>query len=81
MSTTKTVALAVTALAVTVAAGVTVYAQGPGFGGDKIKFPTDLGTLYTTVDRADNKQSASTTPTRQPWRRQRKASRCRLAPS
>ena len=38
------------------ALSVTAYAQVAGFGGDKIKLPAELGTLYTTVDRADNKQ-------------------------
>ena len=40
----------------TTAASLSAFAQLAGFGGDKIKFPADLGTLYTTVDRADNKQ-------------------------
>jgi len=56
MPTTGTAALAAAALATTVAASVTAYSQAEGFGGDKIKLPTDFGTLYTTVDRADNKQ-------------------------
>ena len=38
------------------AVSISAWAQVAGFGGDKIKFPSDLGTLYTTVDRADNKQ-------------------------
>ena len=58
MFTTKTLSLAA---AVTIATGVLSYsvvAQVAGFGGDKIKFPEDYakGVLYTTVDRADNKQ-------------------------
>lgn len=42
--------------ALTAAVGATAYAQMSGFGGDKIKLPADIGALYTTVDRADNKQ-------------------------
>ncbi len=38
------------------AVALTVYAQGATFGGDKIKFPSDLGMLYAKIDRADNKQ-------------------------
>jgi hypothetical protein len=56
MAITKTAALAFVALAAAGALGVTAFAQTTGFGGDKIKFPTDLGTLYVTIDRADNKQ-------------------------
>ena len=48
--------LLIAALGTTAAASITAYAQVAGLGGDKIKFPADLGTLYTTVDRADNKQ-------------------------
>ena len=54
MSKRKMLVLAV--IATTAAASLSATAQLAGFGGDKIKFPSDLGTLYTTVDRADNKQ-------------------------
>ena len=41
----------------TAVASLSAYAQlAPGLGGDKIKLPTELGTLYKTIDRADNKQ-------------------------
>ena len=48
--------LLLAAIGSTAALSVTGYAQVASFGGDKIKFPAELGTLYTTVDRADNKQ-------------------------
>ena len=43
-------------IAATAATSISAYAQLAGFGGGKIKFPSDLGKLYTTIDRADNKQ-------------------------
>lgn len=46
-------AVAVATLSLT---DMSAMAQLAGFGGDKIKLPAELGTLYTTVDRADNKQ-------------------------
>lgn len=50
--------LAATAVVATAALGLTAIAQVATFGGDKIKFPEGYGkhVLYTTVDRADNKQ-------------------------
>lgn len=42
--------------ALTVAVGATVYAQTAGLGGERIKFPANAGTMYTTVDRPDVKQ-------------------------
>ena len=56
MHLSKPAVLASAALTLMAAASVTVYAQLASFGGDKIKVPGDLGTLYTVVDRADNKQ-------------------------
>jgi Cytochrome P460 len=57
MTAIKTKALA-GASALLAATTLAVWAQTAGFGGDKIKFPADYdkGALYTTVDRADNKQ-------------------------
>lgn len=57
MGTTKSAVLA-TAGVVLTATTLAVWAQTAGFGGDRIKFPADhdKGVLYTTIDRADNKQ-------------------------
>lgn len=48
--------LLVVGLATTLAASIAAYAQFAGFGGDRIKLADNFGTLYTTIDRADNKQ-------------------------
>jgi Cytochrome P460 len=58
MPRTKTTALVAASVAMTVAASFAVLAQTVSYGGDKINFPAayDKGVLYTTVDRADNKQ-------------------------
>ncbi len=57
MTAIKTKVLA-GASALLAATTLAVLAQSAGFGGDRIKFPADYdkGVLYTTVDRADNKQ-------------------------
>ena len=59
------------------AAALTGFAAQTRAGGDKVAFPAnyDKGVLYTTVDRADNKQYRQ-----RPSRRQRRARRCRTAP-
>ena len=58
MSRRHSTAIAVAAAGATIALTISVAAQVAGYGGDKIKFPEDYtkGVLYTTVDRADNKQ-------------------------
>ena len=57
MSALKTTGLSVAALATVAALAVSAYAQFAS-GGSKIGFPENhaKGVLYTTVDRADNKQ-------------------------
>jgi Cytochrome P460 len=44
------------AIGLVAVASTAAYAQTTSFGGDKIQPPADLGTMYLTVDRADNKQ-------------------------
>lgn len=57
MPTMKTAAIAAASIVTTLGLAWSVHAQF-AFGGDKIKFPEgyEKGVLYTTVDRADNKQ-------------------------
>ena len=57
MPALRTTSLAAAVLTTTAALTYTAYAQ-LAFGGSKIKFPENYakGVLYTTVDRADNKQ-------------------------
>jgi hypothetical protein len=45
-----------TAVAVALAGALAASSSTAQQGGDKVAFPTDLGTLYGTVDRPDNKQ-------------------------
>ena len=56
MTSNKMRALIAATIATTAILSMSAYAQLAGFGGDKIKPPSDLGKLYTTIDRADNKQ-------------------------
>jgi hypothetical protein len=52
MTTCKTAALAAALSVVAISCAVVQVRAG----GDKVAFPEAVGTLYTTVDRADNKQ-------------------------
>ena len=78
--TLRTSIAAATACAALATAFAAVSARA---GGDLVTFPENYaaGVLYTTVDRADNKQYRElyATPRRRS-RPRRKASRCRAAP-
>ena len=52
MTTCKTAALAAALSVVAISCAVVEVRAG----GEKVMLPEALGTLYTTVDRADNKQ-------------------------
>jgi hypothetical protein len=56
MFRTKSRLAAILATTLVIASGVSASAQTASFGGEKIKLSADLGTMYMTVDRADNKQ-------------------------
>ena len=70
------------ALTITVTgAAVAVIGLAAQAGGDKVAFPADhaKGVLYTTVDRADNKQVREFFAPPPRSTRSRRASRCRAA--
>ena len=64
-----------------VGAGVVALASQVRAGGDLVKFPDgfDKGVLFTTVDRADNKQYREVYTSQKALDAPRRASRCRTA--
>jgi Cytochrome P460 len=46
----------ISAVSLISAGAMAAYGQVAGLGGDRIKLPDDLGTMYMTVDRSDNNQ-------------------------